>query len=166
MMTYFGPAANADNVDEEFLVDELLTTRTGDDFYPGDSKPSENWPTLAPGNRGILNTMTPTHFNASGIVDLATKPPITWLRGTEDKIVSDQSLFDLATLGALGAVPGWPGADVLPSQPMEAQMRSVLATYAANGGKTKEVVLEGIAHGIPLEVPGRVADEILEILVR
>ena len=49
-------------------------------------------------------------------------------------------------LGALGAVPGWPGAEVLPSQPMEAQMRSVLAAYAANGGKTKEVVLEGIAH--------------------
>ncbi|WP_353510015.1 alpha/beta fold hydrolase [Intrasporangium sp.] len=166
MMTYFGPAANAGNVDEEFLVDELLTTRTGEDFYPGDSKPSENWPTLAPGDRGILNTMTPTHFNASAIADLAPKPPITWLRGTEDKIVSDQSLFDLATLGALGAVPGWPGADVLPSQPMEAQMRSVLAAYAANGGKTKEVVLQGIAHGIPLEVPGRVAEEIVEILVR
>jgi len=166
LMTYFGPQANAANVDEEFLVDELLTTRTGVDFYPGDSTPSDNWPGLAPGGRGVLNTMTPTHYNAAAIVDLDPKPPISWLRGTEDTIVSDQSLFDLATLGALGAVPGWPGADVIPSQPMEAQMRAVLARYAAGGGRTKEVALEGIGHGIPLEVPARVADEIMEILVR
>lgn len=166
LVTYFGPGANAANVDEEFLLDELLTTRTGDDFYPGDSTTSEAWPALAPGGRGILNTMTPNHFDASGIVDIDPKPPITWLRGTEDKIVGDQSLFDLATLGALGAVPGWPGAEIMPSQPMEAQMRAVLAAYAANGGTTNEVVLDGVGHGIPLEVPTTVAEEISAILVR
>jgi hypothetical protein len=110
--------------------------------------------------------MTPNHFDASGIVDIDPKPPITWLRGTEDKIVGDQSLFDLATLGALGAVPGWPGAEIMPSQPMEAQMRAVLAAYAANGGTTNEVVLDGVGHGIPLEVPTTVAEEISAILVR
>lgn len=166
LMSYFGPGDNAGDVDEEFLVDELLTTRTGDDFYPGNGTQSDNWPAVAPGDRGVLNTMTPAHFDASGIVDLDPKPPITWLRGTEDKVVSDQALFDLATLGALGAVPGWPGADVMPSQPMEGQMRAVLASYAAKGGTTKEVVLEGVGHGIPLEVPARVAEEISAILVR
>lgn len=165
LRTFFGAGDNASNVDEDFLVDELLTTRTGDDFYPGDAKPSENWPTLAPGDRGILNTMTPDHFNAAGIVDLESKPPITWLHGTTDQIVSDRSMFDLATLGELGAIPGWPGADVLPPQPMVGQMRAVLAKYEAGGGTVREVALDGIGHGIPLEVPGRVAKEILALLL-
>jgi pimeloyl-ACP methyl ester carboxylesterase len=164
LRTFFGAGANAGNVDEDFHVGELLTTRTGDDFYPGDAKPSENWPTLAPGDRGILNTMTPDHFNAAGIVELGTKPPITWLHGTADQVVSDRSMFDLATLGELGAIPGWPGAGVLPPQPMVAQMRAVLDDYAARGGRVREVPLEGIGHGIPLEVPGPVAAEIVALL--
>jgi len=64
-------------------------------------------------------------------------------------------------LGELGAVPGWPGAEVMPPQPMETQFRAVLARYAANGGRTREVLLEGVAHGIPLEAPGAVAAEIV-----
>jgi pimeloyl-ACP methyl ester carboxylesterase len=165
LRAFFGAGDNAANVDEDFLVDELLTTRTGDDFYPGDATPSENWPTLDPGDRGVLNTMTPDHFNAAGIVDLETKPPITWVHGTADQVVSDRSMFDLATLGELGAIPGWPGADVLPPQPMVAQMRAVLADYEARGGTVREVALEGVGHGIPLEVPGRVAKEILALLL-
>jgi pimeloyl-ACP methyl ester carboxylesterase len=50
--------------------------------------------------------------------------------------------------------------DVLPSQPMVAQMRAVLKRYAAAGGATREVALEGIGHGIPLEVPEVLAREI------
>ncbi|HET7398839.1 MAG TPA: alpha/beta fold hydrolase [Intrasporangium sp.] len=166
LRTFFGPGANAAAVDEDFLVEQLLTTRTGDDFYPGDSRPSPHWPGFAPGDRGILNTMAPTHYDASGIVDLDRKPPVTWLHGTLDQVVGDRSMFDLATLGELGAVPGWPGAETAPSQPMEAQTRAVLAVYEANGGRVKEVVLEGVDHGIPLAVPGRVAEEITAILVR
>ncbi|GAB3066763.1 alpha/beta hydrolase [Intrasporangium mesophilum] len=166
MRTFYGGGANSENIDEDFLVDELLLTRTGDDFYPGDSTPSQNWPGLAPGGRGVLNTMAPTHYDASAIVDLDRKPPVLWLHGTVDQVVSDASLFDLATLGSLGAIPGWPGADVLPSQPMVGQMRAILETYAANGGVTKEVALEGIGHGIPLEVPATVAEEITALLVR
>ena len=166
MRTFYGAGANAANVDEDLLTDELLTTRTGADFYPGDSVPSDNWPGAAPGSRGILNTMAPTRFDASGIVDLEVKPPITWLHGTVDQIVSDTSLFDLGTLGSMGAVPGWPGAEVVPSQPMVAQMRAVLERYAANGGVVREVALEGIGHGIPLEVPERVAREIMANAVR
>jgi pimeloyl-ACP methyl ester carboxylesterase len=166
MRTFFGAGDNAANVDEEFLLTELLTTRTGEDFYPGSTAPSENWPGAAPGTFGILNTMTPDHFNASAIAGLETKPPITWIRGTEDQVVSDRSLFDLATLGEMGAIPDWPGADVLPPQPMVAQMRAVLADYEARGGQVSEVALDGIGHGIPLEVPGRVADELMALLDR
>ncbi len=165
LRSFFGPEDNADAVDEDFLVDELLTTLTGDDFYPGDSTPSDNWPSLAPGTRGILNTMAPTHFRtADDLVALDPKPPITWVHGSEDKVVSDASLFDLATLGAMGAIPGWPGAEVLPSQPMAAQMRAVLARYAEAGGRTREVPLEGVGHGIPLARPAVIATELSALL--
>lgn len=166
MRTFFGPGGNAAHVDEDFLVKELLTTRTGEDFYPGDATASESWPMVAPGTRGILNTMSPRWYDATAIVDLDPKPPLTWVHGTADQVVSDRSLFDLATLGELGAVPGWPGADVMPPQPMVAQMRAVLGRYAAAGGKVREVALEGIGHGIPLEVPRRLAEEVTATLVR
>jgi pimeloyl-ACP methyl ester carboxylesterase len=166
MRTFFGARGNAAAVDEDFLLDEMLRTRTGADFYPGDGATSPNWPTLAPGNRGVLNAMSPKHYNASDIVDLARKPPITWLRGGQDQVVSDTSMFDLAHLGQLGAIPGWPGAGVLPPQPMEQQTRTVLDTYRARGGEATEVGIEDAAHGMPVEVPDRVASEVARRLVR
>ncbi|HJE50948.1 MAG TPA: alpha/beta hydrolase [Tessaracoccus flavescens] len=127
---------------------------------------SEDWPGLATGDKGILNTMSPKYYDSSAIADLERKPEIVWLRGTEDKVVSDASLFDLATLGQMGAIPGWPGDEVAPPQPMELQTRTVLDRYRENGGAATEAVLEGIDHGIPLAVPARVAEEITRILVR
>jgi pimeloyl-ACP methyl ester carboxylesterase len=160
MRTYFGGGANADGIDEDFLVEQLLTTRTGEDHYPGDLAPSGTWPGAAPGGRGILNSMTPDHYDASGIVDLATKPPLTWIQGGRDQIVSNASLSDLATLGRLGAIPGWPGAEVLPPQPMIDQMRRVLQRYRDGGGDVREVFLEDEDHGLPLAVPLLVAAEL------
>ena len=72
-------------------------------------------------------------------------------------MVGDTSLFDLGYLGQLGAVPGWPGADVLPPQPMLQQTRAVLERFAERGGRYREVVLEGHAHGAVVECPDRVA---------
>lgn len=166
MRTFFGGGANAANIDEDFLVDELLKIRTGEDHYPGNALASSNWPGLATGDKGLLNTMSPKYYNASSIVDLERKPAIVWLRGTEDKVVADGSLFDLATLGKMGALPDWPGDEVAPPQPMDEQTRAVLAKYRDNGGEATEVVLEGIDHGIPLAVPSRAAEEITRILVR
>ena len=166
MRTFYGGGENAANIDEDFLTDELLKTRTGDDFYPGTAVPSETWPGLATGEKGVLNTMSPKYYDASGIVDLERKPPIVWIHGSEDKVVADGSLFDLATLGQMGAVPGWPGEDVLPPQPMVRQTRAVLDAYRANGGAVTEVALQGADHGIPLALPGRVAQEITAVLVR
>ena len=59
-----------------------------------------------------------------------------WLRGANDVIVSDTSLYDLAYLGSLGAVPGWPGEQAWPPQPMVAQTRAELNGYAAAAGAT------------------------------
>lgn len=137
--------------DEEMLVDSVLSTRTGDDNYPGDVVTSEAWPGVAPGTRGMNNAISPKYCDLSGFATSGTTAPVLWIRGDADAIVSDTSMFDLAHLGALGAVPGWPGPDSHPAQPMVAQMRAVLDAYAASGGSYREVVLPGIGHSPHLE---------------
>ncbi|MGY1710687.1 alpha/beta fold hydrolase [Geodermatophilus sp. SYSU D00758] len=151
---------------EDVFVAAMLSTRTGEDHYPGDSRPASAWPGLAPGTRGVLNTMAPTVFDVSGIVDLAGKPPVLWVRGDADAIVSDASVFDLAQLGVLGAVPGWPGEHVCPPQPMVTQTRAVLDRYAATGGAYREVVLPGVGHSPHVERPQEFTVALLEHLDR
>jgi pimeloyl-ACP methyl ester carboxylesterase len=165
MREYFGPRTNTENVDEEFLLDESLRTTVGEDFYPGDSTPSGNWPGLAPGTRGVLNAMTPKYYRATEVVDLKRKPPISWLRGGQDQVISDTSMFDFGYLGQIGAVPGWPGEDALPPQPMVAQTRAVLDAYRAGGGVADEITFENAAHGMLVEVPEWVAEVIADRLV-
>ncbi len=74
-------------------------------------------------------------------------------------MVSDTSVCDLAYLGKLGAVPGWPGDEIAPPQPMVSQIRHVLDEYAANGGRYQETVLPG-GHGCQLESPLEFAEAV------
>jgi pimeloyl-ACP methyl ester carboxylesterase len=158
-----GPASLGD--DEQMLLDTVLSTATGDDNYPGDSKPSANWPGMAPGDRGVLNTMAPNHFRvADDLVAASAKPPVTWVRGDKDAIVSDTSLFDMAYLGQLGIVPGWPGPEACPPQPMIGQTRAVLERYAAAGGSYREVVYPNCGHSPHIEFPAEVAAELLRLI--
>lgn len=150
--------------DEDELVAEVLLTKTGDGFYPGDSVPSEHWPGSAPGRRGVTNAMAPIYCDTSTVAEMDTRIPVLWVRGDEDQVVSDASFFDLGYLGQLGAIPGWPGADALPPQPMLEQTRSVLERFRARGGRYREVVLEGHAHGPVVECPEGVAALLTELL--
>jgi pimeloyl-ACP methyl ester carboxylesterase len=143
---------------EDIWVESMLSTKTGIDNYPGDSVPSENWPGFAPGKRGILNTMAPGNFNVSAIADVEVKPPILWIHGTDDAIVGNSSLFDLNTLGKLGVIPGWPGDELAPSQPMITQTRAVLERYRANGGWYRELELADCGHSPHLEHPEKFAE--------
>jgi pimeloyl-ACP methyl ester carboxylesterase len=88
------------------------------------------------------------------------KPPITWVRGDRDAIVSDTSFFDLAYLGQLGAVPGWPGAQACPPQPMVAQTRAVFERY----GPYREAVYAGCGHSPHIEFPAEAAAELLKLV--
>ncbi|HEY6493998.1 MAG TPA: alpha/beta hydrolase [Trebonia sp.] len=135
----------------DIFVESMLSTRLGDDHYPGTSRPSTAWPGFAPGDRGVLNTMAPTHFRIDSLAALDPKPPLLWVRGTDDLIVSDTSLYDLGYLGSIGAIPGWPGQDAWPSQPMVAQTRALLDGYAAAGGRYREAVIEDSGHGPHLD---------------
>ncbi|MCV2394744.1 alpha/beta hydrolase [Actinotalea sp. M2MS4P-6] len=138
---------------EDLWVTSMLSTATGPDNYPGDAAASASWPGFGPGARGVLNTLAPTNFNTAGLVDLDVKPPVLWIRGSADAIVSDASYFDLNMLGKAGVIPGWPGDDVAPPQPMITQTRDVLDAYAAAGGAYTEVVFEGVGHSPHLERP-------------
>ncbi|MFI6446218.1 alpha/beta fold hydrolase [Kitasatospora sp. NPDC050543] len=141
----------------------MLSTRVGDDHYPGDSRSTDAWPGTAPGDRGVLNSLAPTHFRIDDLELADPKPPVLWLRGSHDVIVSDTSLFDLAHLGALGVVPGWPGEQECPAQPMVAQTRAVLGRYAAAGGAVREVVLDA-GHSVHIERPEEFAAELVALL--
>lgn len=138
---------------EDVWVASMLTTSTATGNYPGDAVASENWPGFGAGGIGVLNTMAPGNFNVAGIVDLDEKPPVLWVHGSADAIVSDASFFDLNHLGALGVIPGWPGADVAPAQEMVSQTRDVLNAYAAAGGRVTELNWEGVGHSPHLERP-------------
>ena len=162
---YVAPAAlPLDPQAEEVFVASMNSTRTGVDHYPGDAVQVGAWPGVAPGGRGVLNTMAPTVLDLSGIVDLPGKPPVLWVRGDADQIVSDTSAFDLAFLGSIGAVPGWPGAEVFPPQPMVTQTRAVLDRYAAAGGSYRELVLADVGHSPHVERPQEFVVALLEHL--
>ena len=80
-------------------------------------------------------------------------PPVLWVRGEDDTIVSDASLLDFGYLGQLDAVPGWPGVETYPPQPMVSQMRAVLDAYEARGGSYREVVVPECGHTPHVEKP-------------
>jgi pimeloyl-ACP methyl ester carboxylesterase len=150
--------------DEELLLDTVLSTVVGDDNYPGTTVATDGWPGVGPGRRGVLNAMAPCHFRlADALVAIEPKPPVAWVRGDADVIVSDTSLFDLAYLGSLDLVPGWPGADTHPPQPMVSQTRAVLERYAAAGGSYREIVYEGCGHSPHIERPADFAAVVAEL---
>ena len=130
---------------------EAKRTAIAEGNYPGDMTTSANWPGIAPGVLGMNNALSPKYLNQGKFADIRPKPPVLWIRGADDQIVSDRSMFDLGVLGELGVVPGWPGADVFPAQPMVGQTRAVLERYAAGGGQYRELVFEDCGHGPHIE---------------
>lgn len=150
---YFKPPFRAAPEREEVFVDAMLTTVVGAGNYPGDATTSAHWPTAAPGAHGVNNAMAPTYCDLSAFAAITPRPPVLWVRGADDQIVSDSSFLDFGTLGQLGFVPGWPGADVYPPQPMVAQMRGVLDRYRAAGGSYEEVVIAECGHSPHVEQP-------------
>jgi hypothetical protein len=109
--------------------------------------------------------MAPNPFNvADALVGAAPKPPIVWVRGDRDVIVSDTSLFDRAYLGLIGGMPDWPGADACPPQPMVGQTRAVLQRYAGSGGSYREIVADNCGDSPHIERPVEFAAELLKLV--
>jgi pimeloyl-ACP methyl ester carboxylesterase len=139
---------------EEELLSSLLSEHVGEQEYPGDKVGSANYPFVAPGVWGPANALASKYAgDVSRLNHINPKPPVLWIRGADDQIVSDTSLFDMGTLGALGVIPGYPGAEVYPSQPMVSQSRAVLEAYQAHGGSFTEIVFEDCGHTPYIEKP-------------
>jgi len=148
---FVSPNHTFDPVREDAFVAEILKSKTGDGNFPGDVAPSSNWPTFAPGSQGVNNALAAGHCDLTSLVDIEPKPPILWIRGADDQVVSDTSMFDIGYLGQLGAIPGWPGDDVYPPQPMVQQIAATLQTYVHNGGTSSEVVIADSGHSPHLD---------------
>ncbi|WP_131103316.1 alpha/beta fold hydrolase [Ornithinimicrobium sufpigmenti] len=157
---YVKPGFTFAEEDEEAYVDAMLKTSVGDDVYPGDRASSENWPGVAPGRTGMNNALSPKYLRQGAFADLDPAPPVLWIRGDADQIVSDTSMFDMAQLGKLGALPGYPGEEVCPTQPMVSQMRTVLEA----AGNVTEVVYEDTGHSPHLEQRQRFVDDVRSLL--
>ncbi len=138
---------------EDAFVEAILKTAVGDENFPGDVATSENWPGVGPGTMGVNNALSGKYLNLSELLNIAPKPPILWLHGSDDLVVSDGSFWDSGILGKLGMMPDWPGDDIYPAQPMKQQIRAFLTQYEANGGQTSEVELADSGHSPFIDQP-------------
>jgi pimeloyl-ACP methyl ester carboxylesterase len=148
---YFKPPFHVSPEREELYVTSLNKTKTGVENYPGDFTASTNWPMVVPGKTGVINALSPQYLHQSNLADIATKPPILWVHGSDDQIVADGSFFDMGYLGQIGLIPGWPGAEVFPAQPMKTQVRTLLNDYKTNGGTYQEHEFAECGHSPHIE---------------
>lgn len=140
---------------EDDLVRAMISTHLGEHDYPGDAVPSPNWPYVAPGTWGPNNALSPKYTaEAEGVVGADPKPPVLWIRGAADLVVSDTSASDPGVFGPTGLIPGYPGTDAYPPQPMIGQIRAMLDRYRTAGGDAAEHVIDGAAHVPFIEQPG------------
>ncbi len=161
---YFKPPFRPAPAREEVFVSAMLSTKVGDDFYPGDMTLCASWPGVGPGTRGINNTYSPAYCDLRAFADIEPQPKVLWVRGADDQIVSDTSFFDFGFLGQLGFVPGWPGNDAYPPQPMVSQLRFVLDSYQDRGGAYTEVIVADCGHAPHIEKPQEFQQALLPFL--
>jgi pimeloyl-ACP methyl ester carboxylesterase len=95
-------------------------------------------------------------MNQSNFANMSLKPSVLWIHGADDQIVSDTSLFDFGFLGQIGAVPGWPGVEAHPPQPMKSQVRTVMERYKTKDGEYQEVQLAECGHSPHIEKQAQV----------
>jgi len=150
---------------EEALLSSVLSTHLGEQDIPGDFVPSPNWPFVAPGNWGPHNAVSPKYADdIKGLYDGRISVPVLWLRGSHDQVVSDQSRSDIGCLGKQGFIPGWPGEEIYPPQPMLKQTRHVLGNYQKAGGSYREVIIEDTAHIPFIERPDEFSRYLAEFI--
>ena len=139
---------------EEDLLTSMFTTHLGPQDNPGDFVRSPNWPYVAPGAWGAANALSPKYAgDVDRLYQAEPKVKVLWVRGSHDLAVGDTAASDVGYLGMLGAIPGWPGKEIYPPQPMLGQTRAVLEKYAAAGGSYREVVIQDAGHVPFIEKP-------------
>ncbi len=150
----------------DFMLEASLKQKTGAQRYPGDCEESVHWPHVAPGQYGPMNAVSARYLRLEGLLDVEPKPPVLWVRGNKDIVIDNQSLSDLAVLGKLNYVPGWPGEEVCPPQPMLDQTRAFFQQYQNRGGSIQEVVMQDVGHSPFIEKQSEFLSTLLPFLER
>jgi pimeloyl-ACP methyl ester carboxylesterase len=161
---YFNPPFRVPREREDIFVSEILKMAVGDGTYPGNTERSPHWPGVAPGPRGMNNALSGRYCHLTAFADTSPRPPVLWVRGDADQLVSDTSMFDFGQLGKLGFVPGWPGEHIFPPQPMVGQTRAIFDRYRSHGGSVREEVLPNVGHSPHIEAPEAVRALLLGFL--
>jgi hypothetical protein len=90
---------------------------------------------------------------------------VLWVRGADDRTVSDTSTADFGYLGKTGMVPHWPGEELYPPQPGVSQIRVkfLLLGHGSDAPDGKDLcfwvsavdkdVVEGVAKAASLARP-------------
>lgn len=139
---------------EEELLSAMLAMHIGEFDAPGDFEKSPNWPHVAPGKWGPANALSPKYAgDVNKLFAANPKPNILWVRGADDKLVSNTAASDPGFLGMAGLMPNYPGPEIYPPQPMLDQTRAVLEKYAAAGGAFQEIVIQDAGHVPFIEKP-------------
>lgn len=133
---------------EDALLDAMFRVHLGERDLPGDKEASPNWPFVRPGRWGPTNAMSPRYVGnlLERLLAAQPKPPVLWIYGAEDIAVSDSAASDPGTWGPSGRLPGYPGPQAYPPQPMMQQIRAVLADYGRHGGTCREVAVADSGH--------------------
>jgi pimeloyl-ACP methyl ester carboxylesterase len=140
---------------EEDILTALMQIHTGDKRYPGDYETSDFWPGVSPGLFGPVNALSPKYNMdvADQFANAEFKPPVLWIFGDDDQIISDESLSDPGYQGKAGFREGWPGEAEFPAQPMEQQIRHLLNRFRTNGGHADEMKIRHSGHTPFMEQP-------------
>ncbi|MCX7750278.1 MAG: alpha/beta hydrolase [Candidatus Bipolaricaulota bacterium] len=139
---------------EEAMLDALFQVHLGEKALPGDVVRSPNWPYFAPGRWGATNALSPKYLlRPEELWRAEPKVPVLWVRGADDVAISDRAASDPVTFGEMGLIPGWPGPEVCPHQPMLKQTRYALERYQEAGGRYWEVVIPDCGHVAFIERP-------------
>ena len=133
---------------EDSLIDSMFDVHLGERALPGDFETSPHWPYVRPGRWGATNAMSPKYTGdlVQRILAAEPKPPVLWIYGADDLAVCNTAASDPGTWGPTGRLPGYPGPEAYPPQPMLDQVRKQLEDYQAAGGHWEEVVIEGAGH--------------------
>jgi pimeloyl-ACP methyl ester carboxylesterase len=133
---------------EDALIDAMFRVHIGECELPGDSESSPNWPFVRPGKWGATNAMSPKYIDNLVERILASEPKVhaLWSYGADDVAVSNSAGSDPGTWGPTGRLPGFPGSDAYPPQPMMDQIRKMLDDYDMAGGSYIEDVIEDSGH--------------------
>ncbi len=133
---------------EDALIDAMFRVHIGERELPGDKEESEHWPYVRPGKWGATNAMSPKYVGnlVERILAAETRVPVLWVYGADDLAVSNTAASDPGTWGPTGRLPGYPGPEAYPPQPMMDQIRKMLDDYTARGGSYGEVAIGDCGH--------------------